>query len=189
MSRRAQENVVAGIVLLVFVAALVISFDYGPRARLVPVPIATLGIILTVLQIFWQNWRSADELRVDALELFTSRQTAARPRPEARPEATKAKPAAPAPPLLGWWRRLNPEVAAFAVVAAIVVLFLVLGPIPAVLVFSAGYFILSRHYTWARGLAYALLCTAIIYGLFGVILDVDLNRGWAMPWINQFVRF
>ena len=41
MSRRAQENLVAAILLLLFTAVLIMSFDYGPRARMVPVPIAT----------------------------------------------------------------------------------------------------------------------------------------------------
>ena len=73
MSRRAQENIVAGFVLAFFVAIIVLSLDYSPRARFVPMPVAVLGAMLVTIQLVWQNLRSPDELHVDVLELLTGR--------------------------------------------------------------------------------------------------------------------
>ena len=71
MSRRAQDNIVAAVLLLGFLAVIVMSLDYSPRSRFVPLPVAILGAALVALQLVWQNLRSADELNVDVLELLT----------------------------------------------------------------------------------------------------------------------
>ncbi|HEX2725146.1 MAG TPA: hypothetical protein VHN20_04930, partial [Beijerinckiaceae bacterium] len=73
MSRRAQENIVAGFVLAFFLAIIVLSLDYSPRARFVPMPVAVFGALLVTIQLVWQNLRSPDELHVDVLELLTGR--------------------------------------------------------------------------------------------------------------------
>jgi hypothetical protein len=177
MSRRVQENLVAAVLLLLFLAVLVMSFDYGPRARLVPVPIAIIGILLTLAQLVWQNLRGADELHVDMLELVAGREGSDR-----RTAAQTETGGAAAEP------SLRAQAKAFAIVAAILALFLVLGPIPAIFLFSAGYFILTGE-TWIRGLLYAFLCAGSLYLVFGYILQVQLNRGLAAPLIGQFVDF
>ncbi len=69
MSRRTQENIVGGIVLAVFVVMLYLTFGYSSRARLVPLPVCIFGIVLAVAQLLWQNLRSADELRVNFLDV------------------------------------------------------------------------------------------------------------------------
>ena len=47
MSRRAQENIVAAVLLLGFFGGdRRLSLGYGPRARLVPLPVAMFGIVL-----------------------------------------------------------------------------------------------------------------------------------------------
>jgi hypothetical protein len=176
MSRRAQENLIAGVLLLVFVAILIMSFGYGPRARLVPVPIAIIAILLTLGQLIWQNLRAADELHVDVLELVAGRDGSERRR-SAQSEAGPQQ------------HLLAAQAKAFGMVAALLVLFLVLGPLPAIFVFSAGYFILSGESSWFRGLVYAGLCTGTLYLIFGFILQVQLNRGLAAPLIRQFVDF
>jgi hypothetical protein len=176
MSRRAQENLIAGVLLLVFVAILIMSFGYGPRARLVPVPIAIIAILLTLGQLIWQNLRAADELHVDVLELVAGRDGSERRR-SAQSEAGPQQ------------HSLAAQAKAFGMVAALLVLFLVLGPLPAIFVFSAGYFILSGESSWFRGLVYAGLCTGTLYLIFGFILQVQLNRGLAAPLIRQFVDF
>jgi hypothetical protein len=176
MSRRSQENLIAGALLLLFVAVLIMSFGYGPRARLVPVPIAIIAILLTVGQLVWQNLRAADELHVDVLELVAGRDGSERRR-SAQNEAGPQQ------------HTLAAQAKAFGIVAALLALFLVLGPLPAIFLFSAGYFILSGESSWLRGMAYAGLCTGTLYLIFGFILQVQLNRGLAAPLIRQFVDF
>lgn len=176
MSRRAQENVVAVALLLLFTGLLIASFRYGPRARLVPVPIATLGIILTLMQIGWQNLRSADDLQIDALELFSGRTSKKR-----RDESDQA-----AEPQI---RPLRKEAAAFGIVALLLAFFWVVGPLPSIFIFCAGYFIRSRHFSWGIGLAWAALATGVLYLLFGQLLNVQLNRGLLAPLITQYILF
>jgi Tripartite tricarboxylate transporter TctB family len=177
MSRRLQENLVAAVLLLLFVAVLVMSFDYGPRARLVPVPIAIIGILLTLAQLVWQNLRGADELHVDVLELVAGRESSDRRR--AAQTETGGATGQPS---------LRAQAKAFAIVAALLALFLVLGPIPAIFLFSAGYFILTGE-SWFRGLLYAFLCAGSLYLVFGYTLQVQLNRGLAAPLIGQYLDY
>jgi hypothetical protein len=165
------------------------SFDYGPRARLVPVPIAIIGILLTLAQLVWQNLRGADDLHVDVLELVAgrdgSRRRKAAQSQAAQGEAARQGEASGAP----GQHALQAQVRAFAIVAALLALFLVLGPVPAIFLFSAGYFILSGEASWLRGLAYAFVCTGLLYLIFGYVLQVQLNRGLAAPLIGQYVPF
>ena len=181
MSRRAQENLVAGILLALFAVVLIMSFGYGPRARLVPLPIAIIGILLTLGQLVWQNLRGADDLHVDVLELVAGRDGRQR-REQAQRDAAGRTGAAAAP-------SLGAQAKAFAIVAALLALFLVLGPLPAMFVFSAGYFILSGETSWPRGLLYAFVCTGLIYLVFGYILQVQLERGLLAPLIGQYLHF
>jgi hypothetical protein len=182
MSRRVQENLVVAVLLLLFTGVLIMSFDYGPRARLVPVPIAIIGILLTVAQLVWQNLRGADELHVDVLELVAGRDGSPR-RKAAQSDAQNGAGRAAGQHSLG------AQAKAFAIVAALLALFLVLGPVPAIFLFSAGYFILSGESPWFRGLVYAFVCTALLYLIFGYVLQVQLNRGLAAPLIGQYLNF
>lgn len=184
MSRRAQENVMAVVLLLVFLGFLWMSFDYGPRARLVPVPIAAIGVVLVLLQLVWQNLRPDDNLQVNVLEFMTGHHD--------EPAAAKGGATGagqegdePRPPGAELLRQLS----AFAMVAVLLALFLTLGPVPSVFVFSAGYFILSGRWGWARSLGYAFACALAIYVMFGLVLDVDLNRGALAPFIIQYWEF
>ena len=46
MSRRTQENLIALAFLAVFIGVIVMSLGYGPRARMIPLPLASFGVIL-----------------------------------------------------------------------------------------------------------------------------------------------
>ncbi|HJQ62019.1 MAG TPA: tripartite tricarboxylate transporter TctB family protein [Burkholderiales bacterium] len=174
MSRRVQENIIAGAILCVFIGVIVMSLGYGPRARMIPLPLATLGIILIVIQIVWQNLRSTDDLQLDMLQMLTrqaEKEGAASPIPE---DGAKLKSS---------WRR---ELTALAIVAALVALILLVGPIPAVFVFTTAYFLLSRHYSWFAGLVYTIAFTVTIYLLFVVALEVQLYHGLLEPLVERF---
>ena len=190
MSRRAQENLVAAIIFFLFASVLYMSLGYGPRARLVPVPIAVLGMILIAVQVIWQNLRRGDDLHIDTLELFAGRKKSLVPDgDEKAPVAAEQADGQSAGRKDGWRRWLSSEIAPFALVGLVLVLFLVLGPLLSVLIITAGYFVLSGQCTLPRGLVYAAVCTGVLYLLFGIVLDIDLNRGLIMPFINQFIRF
>jgi hypothetical protein len=173
MSRRAQENLIACVLLAGFVGVIVMSLDYSPRSRLVPLPMAILGAILVTLQLVWQNARSPDDLKVDVLEFLTGQtkaEDAAAGDQAARPgDGERQQPSA--------LRHL----VAFAMVALLLAAFLLLGPVPAIFLFTAGYLILSGHSSWPRGLAYGAAFTVLIVVVFGYILKIPLDRSILLP--------
>lgn len=174
MSRRTQENIIALAVLGIFIGVIVMSLGYGPRARMIPLPLATLGIILIVIQLVWQNLRSTDELQMDMLSMLTRQAEGASAASQKNEEGGKPK---------STWRR---ELTALGIVAALVALILLTGPIPAVFVFTGAYFVLSRHYSWFAGLVYTIAFTIAIYLLFVVALEVQLYHGLLEPLVERY---
>jgi hypothetical protein len=80
------------------------------------------------------------------------------------------------------WQR---EAGALLVVALLLALVLLLGPVPAVFVFTWGYFLLSRHYSWARGLLYTAIFTGSVYWLFFVALQIQPYHGLLEPLVDR----
>lgn len=182
MSRRTQENIVAAVFLIVFLALLFMTLGYSSRARLVPLPIAVLGACLAVAQLIWQNLRSADDLNINALDLIVKREVIERAPIDH--EAVKAEETAPEVA-----SRLRSEPWAFAMVAMLLSLILVVGPLPAIFAFTATYLALTKHCSIVRATVYAFLCVAVLYGLFGYILGVQLNRGMISSVLADYVDF
>jgi hypothetical protein len=184
MSRRTQENIVAGILLAVFLVLLALTLGYSSRARLVPLPVAILGVVLAVAQLLWQNLRSVDELRVNFLDLVGSpgavEKTAIG---HATSDETERRDGAGVP------RRLGGELSAFGIVAVLLALVFVVGPLPAVFLFTAGYLRLTKHCSLPRALLYALACVGVLYSLFGFTLGVQLNRGLMAGFLGNYVDF
>jgi hypothetical protein len=176
MSRRTEENVVAVIVLAVFAAVIVMSLGYGPRARLVPIPVAVIGIILTVIQLAWQNLRAAEDLHIDLLEVLTK----GGGKPEAREpdkDAAKARERVAA-------QEKRRELRAFMLVLGLTGAVVLLGPMPSILLLTIGYFTLSRHYSPARSAVYGALFTLAVYLLFVVALQIQLYHGVLQPLVD-----
>ncbi len=177
MSRRTQENIVAAAILAVFVGVIVACLDYGPRARMVPLPLAVFGLVLVALQVIWQNVSPGGELSIDWLEVITGK--ADRPHGETAPPRPDAADA----PGGSEWKR---EATAYALVLVLLALMLSLGPFPAIFLFTGGYFFLSRHYSWTRGIVYTALFTAVLYLLFVDALDLQLYHGLLQPLVDRY---
>lgn len=165
MSRLTQENIMAGLVLLLLAGFLVISFQYGERARLVPVPVSTIGILLTLVQIYWQNTRPADELHIDLLEVLTKDQIKAA-------DAPKVSTALPS---------VAAQLRGFAIVGALLLLFLALGPFPAIFIFMSAYLIMSRYSGIGLALLMAFSLTLVLWVLFVLILRIQVYWGLLEP--------
>ena len=170
MSRRAQDNLVALLILGIFIAAIVAATGYGPRARLVPIPIAAIGALLVLAQLILQNFKSDKDLEIDLLEFISRRATGDHPE-LAIPEADK--PAEKNGDEFAW----KHELGALGLVALLVGLFQLVGPLPTMFVFTSGYFILSRFTGIAKGLLYGFVATAAVYALFYLWLRVDMRHG------------
>lgn len=179
MSRRTQENLIALVVIIVFVSVIITSLDFGPRARMIPLPLAVFGLILMVAQFIWQNLRSGGELKVDILEVLTNK-TEEENVSEMAGESVPGKALSARGPR---WRR---EVVAIGMVALFLGLILLLGPIPAVFLFTFGYLLITRHYSWFKGLLFTVLFTAGLYLLFVTALEIQLYHGILEPLVNQF---
>ncbi|MFN7086318.1 MAG: tripartite tricarboxylate transporter TctB family protein [Burkholderiales bacterium] len=169
MSRRAQENLVAAALLAVFAGVIWLCQDFGPRARMIPLPLAIFGIILTAAQILWQNLRPTDELRLDVISV---RAPSVKETGEV-PQQTKAQTAGKSA-----WRS---EAGAFAIVGAFIALIFAIGIFPAAFAFTAAYFALSRQYSWQAGLVYTAVLTAAMYLLFVVALQMQPYHGLLAP--------
>ena len=162
MSRRAQENLIAAALLALFAGVIWLAQDFGPRARMIPLPLAVLGIVLTVIQILWQNLRPSDELQMDMISID--------------PPAGAGQPEAPRKRVT--WRQ---EAGALGMVGALLGLILALGVLPAVFLFTGGYFVLTRQYSWRASLIYTSILTAAVYLLFVVALQIHPYHGLLAP--------
>jgi hypothetical protein len=163
MSRRLQDNIVALVILGIFVAAFLASFGYGPRARLVPVPLSVLGIVLILTQLVVQNASRRRDLHVGLFDGLVGEAPAA-----------AGGPAAPADDGSARTRR---ELLGLLIVVGLLGLFVVLGPIPAIFVFVFAYTVAARQLGLLGGLLTATIFTATAYAVFGWGLGVRLDRG------------
>ena len=176
MSRLAQENIVAGLLLVVFGGVVWLCQDFGPRARMIPLPLAIFGIILTVIQIVWQNLRSTEELQMDLIAVGKL------------PAGDSGKPSAQGAPKAAF-EGVAPgrgELRAFAVVALLLALIFIVGLIPAVFLFTGGYFVLTRQYSWVMGLVYTAVFTGSVYLLFIAALQIEPYHGLLAPLVERF---
>ncbi|MBI2509463.1 MAG: tripartite tricarboxylate transporter TctB family protein [Betaproteobacteria bacterium] len=174
MSRRAQENLVAAALLALFAGVIWLAQDFGPRARMIPLPLAIFGIVLTVIQILWQNLRSTDELQMDMIAVQA-------PGAAGKPEGDAEAAGAPAKRVT--WRQ---EAGAFGIVAALFGLIFVVGIVPAVFLFTGGYFRVTRLYSWRASLIYTAVLTAAVYLLFVVALQIQPYHGLLAPLVDHF---
>jgi hypothetical protein len=168
MNRHAQENLASVVLLALFIGVIVLCQDFGPRARMIPLPLAIFGIVLTLVQLAWHNLGSTDELRMDMISVRA-------------PDAPEAEAALSAPAKeITWWR----EAGAYGIIGLLVVLILVVGLMPAVFVFTGGYLWLSKFCSWQKSLIYTALLTASVYLLFEVALQMQPYHGLLAPLLD-----
>jgi hypothetical protein len=170
MSRHTQENIIIGVIILILAGVIYMSYGYGPRARLVPVPVAVFGLVLAVIQLVWQNLSSTEELHVDLLEVLTGRSEGA------SGAGGAAQPAAAMAPRV--WPR---ELAALGMVLAFMGLVLLVGPVTSIFLFTGAYFVVSGQYPWLKAASYTTLFTLAVYLLFVGALDIQLYHGVLEP--------
>ena len=72
------------------------------------------------------------------------------------------------------------------IATALLALMLAAGPIPAVLAFTGGYFLITRQYSWLASLIYTVAFTLAVYLLFFVVLQIQPYHGLLAPLIARF---
>ena len=167
MSRRAQENVIAGLLVAVFAIYLLMTLSLGPNARLVPAPIALLGLGFLLIRIVSQNRSDGRDFQLDLLASLTAG-VASREKEE-EPSREESPPSFPR------------ELQALGFLAAFIGLILLLGPIAAVFIFTTGFFVVTRHFAPLKAVTVAGLCTLALYLLFAVGLQLQMYHGVLAP--------
>ncbi len=164
MSRHAQENL-ASVLLLVFFAGVIwMCQDFGPRARMIPQPLAVFGIVLTLIQVAWHNLGSTAELQMDMISV----QAPVIPVEEVLETPVKKSS----------WQR---EAAAYGMIGVLLALTFATGVMPAAFLFTAGYFLVTRYCSWQLSLVYAAVMTGSLYLLFVVALQMQPYHGLLAP--------
>jgi hypothetical protein len=171
MLRLLRRNFVEAIILCIFVAAIVACLDYSPRARLVPLTIAVIGALLTLGQIVMQNLHADEDLHVDLLAMLTAK--------KGEPGAVPPPPASIAAAPQGGRKApsLRRELTAFGLIGLLLVLFVLFGPIAAIFLFIAGFFVATGQYPAFKAVPIAACCTVLIYAIFAFGLDVQFSPG------------
>ena len=171
MTRRLQENLMSVALLAVFGGVLWLCQDFGPRARMIPQPLAVFGIVLTLIQMAWHNMGGEEP---PTMEMISVDAGAIPEGGEGRPREERTEEQ------LGRWG----EAGAFAIVALLVAMVFAAGIFPAVFLFTAGYLILSRYCTPLRGLAWSVAMTLAIYLLFVLGLEMQVYHGLLGQWLG-----
>ena len=166
MSRRTQENVIAGLLVAVFAVYLLMTLSLGPNARLVPVPIALLGLGFLLIQFVSQNQSDGKEFQLDLLASLTAGVAS---KEEEESSLEEAPPTLPR------------ESQALGFLAVFIGLILLLGPIAAVFLFTTGFFVVTRHFAPLKAVTVAGLCTLALYLLFAVGLQLQMYHGVLAP--------
>jgi len=168
MSERCQENLIAGSLFIVFAVYLVLCHGFGPNARLVPLPMAILGLLLVSYQLIQQNWirstvGTANDNRPAAVDSTESN----------KDDENGAK------------RDSRLELQAVGCVAGFVLLITLLGPIVAVFLFSSGYLIMSRYMLPGKAIVTAAIFSTVLYLLFVTGLRLQLYHGILTPLVDR----
>ncbi len=166
MSRHAQENLVSVMLLAVFAGVMVLCQDFGSRARMIPLPLAVFGIVLTLIQLVWHNFGSTAELQMDMISV----QAPTIPVADVPVTVTRTKKAS--------WQR---ELAAYGMIGVLLALTFATGVMPAAFLFTAGYFMVTRYCSWRLSLVYAAVLTTSLYLLFVVALQMQPYHGLLAP--------
>ncbi|MCE2999454.1 MAG: tripartite tricarboxylate transporter TctB family protein [Betaproteobacteria bacterium] len=171
MTRRLRKNLMSVALLAVFGGVLWLCQDFGPRARMIPQPLAVFGIVLTLIQMAWHSMGGEEP---PTMEMISVDAGAIPEGGEGRPREERTEEQ------LGRWG----EAGAFAIVALLVAMVFTAGIFPAVFLFTAGYLILSRHCTPLRGLAWSVAMTLAIYLLFVLGLEMQVYHGLLGQWLG-----
>lgn len=164
MSRHAQENMASALLLALFIGVIVLCQDFGPRARMIPLPLAVFGIVLTLIQLAWHNLGSTDELQMNMISVKA---------PETPVEGEQ--------PVVEKNTSWQKEAGAYGIIALLVILIFAVGLMPTVFIFTGGYLWLSRYCSWQKSLIYTTLLTVAIYLLFEVALQMQPYHGLLAP--------
>ena len=167
MSKRTQDNLFCVALLFIFMGFVYLTFQLGSaRARLVPLPIAGISIVLLLLQLYLQNFRPDIKLNVDSVDLFRISEDTIEAEGEVSDFTKKTR------------KNAHSEVNAFAVVVVLFALVFLLGILEATFLFILGYFLLYGKEKIPVSLAWSAGTTAAFYVMFFQLINLKPWEGW-----------
>ncbi|ATW27195.1 tripartite tricarboxylate transporter TctB family protein [Candidatus Formimonas warabiya] len=170
MSNRTQENIAAVLLLVVFVAIGIMSLDYSPRARLMPLAISIVSTVLIIAQLIVQNSKANDvDLAIDTMELFGATGLKKEGRRKADEEAAKT--------LEKEVIKGTKESTAIGILLGLFAMIYVFGYVITIPVFITLYFRLFNKSPWLRSIITGIGATAVLYFFFSVLLQISLYPG------------
>lgn len=172
MSRHSREILAATFFLLLFACVGWLTLDFGPRARLIPLPLAIVGGALAIVQIVLSLSRPGGLERMKMIEVEQSALPTA-DTPDGVPvNDTSLSVQQP---------ERRREWVAYAIVIGFCALVMLVGPVIAMFVFTTGYFMRTGVYSPARSLILGSVYTGIVYLLFFVTLQIEPYYGVLAP--------
>ena len=173
MSRRARETAAVLVFLALFLGAAWLALDFGPRARMIPLPLALFGALLALVQLVLHQRGLTQGLHMDIIRVE---------RPAAPSAASGDLGSAPQEVLSSGATPLQ----AYAIIGGLLLMILAIGPVPSVFLFTCAYFVRTRYCALPFAFAYAAGFTAIVYLLFFVALQIQPYHGLLAPLIAHF---
>ncbi|KJS88277.1 MAG: hypothetical protein JM58_01590 [Peptococcaceae bacterium BICA1-8] len=163
MTKKTANNIVAVAFLLFFIAVAILSTGFGPRARLVPLPVAIGSAVLISFQLYLQNTKNTKiNLAIDAGELLFGAK-------ESKDSSGKKKEKKE--------NLLKKELVSIGIVVSFLALILVIGIEPAILVFVVGYFRFINKAKWWKSFVFGIGTLLFIHLLFVQFLNVHFYKG------------
>lgn len=160
MKQSTQELIMSILFILVCSAFLFASFQYGPRARLVPVPVAAVSIILVLLDLFFERVLKR-RMAVNADEIFVK----AKPSGDSRETGQTMRQGG------------QPEWAALVIVAVMLLLVVLFGIVGGLFLFVFGFFKFVNKTGVFKSAVWGVGVTAAVYVVFGLALKVVFYKG------------
>jgi hypothetical protein len=170
MSSKAQENIAAILMLIIFIGIGVMSVGYSPRARLMPLAISVVSGVLIVSQLIIQNTKAHNvDLAIDTMELFGAAKLKKEGQRKTDEEAD---------------RTLEKEViqgtqesTALGILLGLFLMIYVFGFLISIPLFIILYFRVFNKIRWLRAIFIGIGATVVLYAFFGVLLQISLYSG------------
>jgi hypothetical protein len=170
MSGRTQENIAAVLLLVIFMIIGGMSLNYFPRARLMPLAISIVSIVLVAAQLIIQNTKANNmDLAIDTMELFGATGLKKEGRRKADEEAA---------------RTLEKEIiqgvkesTSLAILLGLFLLIYILGFVIAIPIFITLYFRFFNKAQWPRAIITGIGTVAVLYVFFSLLLQINLYPG------------
>lgn len=170
MSDKTQENLVAVLLLVVFMAIGITSIGYYPRARLMPLAISIISAVLIIAQMLIQNSKASKvELAIDTMELFGTTSL--------RKEAGRKADEEAARTLEKEVIEGKKETTAIAILLGLFLMIFLFGYVITIPVFITLYFRLFSKAQWLPSIITGIGTLVVLYAFFSVLLQISLYPG------------